>query len=256
MNMIGKIKENPVVTIAIVCSIIIPMTVGITSWFYNKKIKKLEAIVKKYNIAYGTKISQSLPKTRAIPSPRSTSKTTEIPKVTKPPKLKPVTSVHPSVRLRGISTELSNDDVKAMLKKHNFFDRDWNKSGNFKNDFKDNGTVIDRKTGLMWQQSGSDNYMEYKDANDYIRKLNRQGLGGYNDWRLPTIEELVSLLEREKVNGRYIDPVFDKNQRWCWSSDTVKLSPGLAWNVNFNVGKVNLNYLVNVSYVRLVRAGQ
>ncbi len=57
-----------------------------------------------------------------------------------------------------------------MLKKHNFYDSDWNKSGDFKNDFKDNGngTVSDRKTGLMWQQSGSDNYMKYKDISDVL----------------------------------------------------------------------------------------
>ena len=185
-------------------------------------------------------------------------KTAVIPKVTK---AEPVTSIKPSVRLRKRPETLSKGDVKAMLKKHNFFDKDWNATGDFKNDFKDNGngTVTDRKTGLMWQQSGSDNYMLYKDIDDYVRQLNKKGLGGYKDWRLPTIEELASLLERKKVNDRYIDPLFDKKQDWCWSADKYKGSSGLAglaWVVYFNLGFV---YRLNRSlspYVRVVRAGQ
>ncbi len=145
-----------------------------------------------------------------------------------------------------------------MLKKHNFFDSDWNKSGYFKNDFQDNGngTVTDRKTGLMWQQSGSDSSMRYKDTDDYIRRLNRKGLGGFNDWRLPTLEELASLLEWQKINGRYIDPVFDKQQRWCWSADKYEGSSGLAWDVSFDGGDVYRGNSDGNDSVRVVRAGQ
>lgn len=152
-----------------------------------------------------------------------------------------------------------------MLKKHNFFDKDWNKSGDFKNDFKDNGngTITDRKTGLMWQQSGTDGDMKYKDTDDYVRRLNRKKLGGYNDWRLPTLEELASLFERQKMNdGLYIDPVFDKKQRFCWSSDTVKGSSGLALGLDFRDGGriPDPGYLDGKGHdggcVRVVRAGQ
>ncbi|MDM8541972.1 DUF1566 domain-containing protein [Desulfococcaceae bacterium HSG9] len=168
----------------------------------------------------------------------------------------PEPTPEPVVRLRSRPKALSDDDVEAMLKKHNFYDRDWNKSGDFKNDFQDNnnGTVTDRKTGLMWQQSGSDNLMQYKDTDDYVRRLNNKGLAGYNDWRLATIEELASLLERQEINGRYIDPVFDKKQWKCWSADKYG-SSGLAWFVNFYYGTV-YNYLGHFFYVRLVRAGQ
>ncbi|MCP4112858.1 MAG: TIR domain-containing protein [Desulfobacteraceae bacterium] len=64
-------------------------------------------------------------------------------------------------KLRSEPITLSDDDVKTMLKKHNFFDSDWNKSESFKNDLKDNGngTITDSVTGLMWQKSGSDNYI-------------------------------------------------------------------------------------------------
>jgi serine/threonine protein kinase len=107
-----------------------------------------------------------------------------------------------------------------------------------KNRFQDNedGTISDFATGLMWQQSGSDDYMEFSQAQTYIRSLNQSRFTGHSDWRLPTIPELISLLEPEKNNkNRYIDPLFDNKQLWCWSSDRIEGSSGAAWGVYFSV---------------------
>ncbi len=162
------------------------------------------------------------------------------------------------VKLRDKPATLSKADVDAMMKKYHFVTANWYDWWKFNNDFKDNGngTVTDHKTGLTWQQSGSDASMQYKDIDDYIRKLNRKGLGGYNDWGMPTLEELASLLERQKMNGRYIDPIFDNNQRWCWSADKYKGSAWSAWFVGFNYGYVDYSVFDDDFYVRLVRAGQ
>lgn len=59
--------------------------------------------------------------------------------------------------------------------------------------FQDNedGTVSDLNTGLMWQQTPDFERHNYYDAFDYVDGLE---IGGYTDWRLPTIKELYSLL--------------------------------------------------------------
>jgi hypothetical protein len=53
------------------------------------------------------------------------------------------------------------------------------------------GTVTDSVTGLMWQQDPG----AKKTFMDAITGAKTQALGGYNDWRLPTIKELYSLIE-------------------------------------------------------------
>ncbi len=117
----------------------------------------------------------------------------------------------------------------------------------------DNKVVIDKATGLTWQQSGSKEYMKYYEVRMYIAKLNSDKYAGYNDWRLPTLEEAITLLEQEvKRNGLYIDPVFDKKQQYIWTSD--KNSASRAWVVGFDFGFC-YNYDIGYGngYVRAVR---
>lgn len=114
-----------------------------------------------------------------------------------------------------------------------------------------NRVVIDHATGLMWHPSGSDEYMKRKEIKRWIRCFNRKGYAGYHDWRVPTLEEAVSLLESSEQNGGlYVDTVFDIKQRWIWTGDSY--SSGGVWRVYFDDGYVDWG---NVSYlfVRPVR---
>ncbi len=118
--------------------------------------------------------------------------------------------------------------------------------------------VVDHVTGLMWQQSGSENRMRHQAAQQYIRQLNQQRFSGYADWRLPTIPELMSLLEPTRKHGDlYIDPLFDAIQWWCWSADLQikgESSSESAWLVSFHRGHVYWHYFTHSGYVRAVRS--
>jgi hypothetical protein len=116
--------------------------------------------------------------------------------------------------------------------------------------------VVDNATGLMWHQSGARNLMSLQKAKKWVRSLNSRGYAGYDDWRLPTLEEAASLLESSEKNGRYIDPVFSKMQEWIWTGDKLEDEDGseAAWRVYFSYGSVNWDGIINRSDVRPVRS--
>ncbi len=66
-----------------------------------------------------------------------------------------------------------------------------------KNDYVDNGdkTITDKATGLMWSQADSGEGMEWEEALAYAESST---LAGHNDWRLPNIKELQSIVDYTK----------------------------------------------------------
>ncbi|MDZ7261916.1 MAG: DUF1566 domain-containing protein [candidate division KSB1 bacterium] len=171
--------------------------------------------------------------------------------------------VHPTVTFRSWPMSLSEEEVKTMLKKHDFFDSDWNKNGRgFNNQFKahtvkGDQVVRDQASDLMWQQGGSSKPMKFEEAQNWVKDLNRKDFAVYHDWRLPTLEEAMSLMEPEEKGGLYIDPVFDNKQSWIWTSDLVP-DESWAWVVVFSFGNCGCSDLDNGDggYVRAVRSGQ
>lgn len=114
--------------------------------------------------------------------------------------------------------------------------------------------VVDRETGLMWQQAASPEHMLYNLATQWINNLNKRGFAGYNDWRLPTLDEAMTLMEHAPNSaGLYIDPIFNSKQRaWMWTADRGETDS--AWYVNFNYGYSRLNRIKSSSnQVRAVR---
>jgi len=215
----------------------------------EKNIDQLTKEIAKYEkqIAALEKELQELTQTLDAPSPKATTKTAT-------PTTKP--------RFRSQPTELSEDDVKKMLKAHDFFDSSKNEKGRgFDNQFelmtlKGEKVIFDQASGLMWQQGGSSESMTYKKAKEYISQLKRDRFAGFDDWRLPTLEEAMSLMEPEKMNGDlYIDPKFDKTQRWIWTADLFK-GESWAWCVFFSLGLCDDSRFYGSPYVRALRSGQ
>lgn len=185
-------------------------------------------------------------------------KSVAILKPNRKPKLQPPISETDSiVTLRSEPTTVSEDDFRnafGLAERRRPLEY-------IANHYEDRGEVVmDHTTGLMWQKSGSENYLSYKRAQKYIKQLNTAKFAGFDDWRLPTIPELMSLLEPEKQsNGFFINTVFDmpKKYPWYWSADMRTKGdglPGSAWYVNFPDGHVSWNHLGNDGYARAVRS--
>ena len=77
----------------------------------------------------------------------------------------------------------------------------------------------------MWMRAGSDNYLKWEEVQKWVTNLNRLGYAGYQDWRLPAVDEAASLMKSYKLGKLYIDPAFSDEQ-WCiWTGNKSKLSP-------------------------------
>jgi uncharacterized caspase-like protein len=59
-----------------------------------------------------------------------------------------------------------------------------------------NGTVLDTQTNLMWAAKDNGSDIDWSNAKNYCE--NYRG-GGYNDWRMPTIDELTRLYDNTKT---------------------------------------------------------
>jgi serine/threonine protein kinase len=97
--------------------------------------------------------------------------------------------------------------------------------------------VQDKATGLIWQQSGSAFPLTWSQARAYVANLNEQQFSGRSGWRMPTIEELRTLL-RPPSRGEdlCLAPVFDPTQRRLWSCD--RRSYTAAYYVDCEMGFV------------------
>lgn len=112
-------------------------------------------------------------------------------------------------------------------------------------------TVEDRTTGLIWQKTGSGYPRTWQEAHLYVHRLNEHAHGGVKNWRLPTIDELVTLLTPSHQSADLcIEPIFGKTQRWIWSID--RRSYVSAYYVDMELGFVGWQDFSAPYYVRPV----
>ena len=160
--------------------------------------------------------------------------------------------------------------------------------------FTDNGTTVtDNLTGLVWEKKTNldsiQNFADPHDADnlylwcsdstfegvcdndaadgtaftDFLRSLNSGGcFAGQCDWRLPTKDELQTILADPYTPGAActtpscIDAIFGPTQSLrYWSATPSVFFPDVAWNVVFAGGDVRSNLETVLAYVRAVRGG-
>ncbi len=167
-----------------------------------------------------------------------------------PPPIQPEAGIRPPIRLRSEPLMVATDEFRDVFT----LDNNRQPREYIRNDFEEQGAVVvDQVTGLIWQKSGSDDPLTYEHARAYIQQLHDERFADHDAWRLPTIEELMSLLEPERqTNGLYIKPIFDRRQPGCWSADSR--SSESVWRIRFGYCDVHWHSLATYDYVRGVRS--
>lgn len=88
--------------------------------------------------------------------------------------------------------------------------------------------VRDRRTALLWQRGGTPYPVTLAGARAYAQRLNSQSHCGRTGWRLPTAEELATLLIPEPDLRRLcVGACFEPMQRRLWSADRKSFTS--AW---------------------------
>jgi len=144
-------------------------------------------------------------------------------------------------------------------------DSDYNPSA-IQPSYKDNGnnTITDNVTGLMWKKcsEGQNNDASCSGTaqtytwNQALQQCNLIPLG-YNDWRVPDIKELMSIMDYGKAIPPMINLIFPNTQTTIdyWSS-TYDTSSNNVWCLTFNKGIVEGCYFSSNSYLRCIRGGR
>ena len=134
---------------------------------------------------------------------------------------------------------LDDDQMHQLILGWNFFDAAINPQGKFDNFLADGGdglTVIDERTGLVWQRCGLD-LCSKRTMKRTIEQLNIEGFAGAHDWRVPTLAEAMSLMEPcPNEKGMYLHSCFSTEQPFVFV-DARRIPTGY-WFVDYRQGKV------------------
>lgn len=115
--------------------------------------------------------------------------------------------------------------------------------------------VLDKETGLVWASNANlaGELKTWEQAIFFCRNL---GIGNRKGWRLPTVEELASLVDPTQTGMSLpIDHPFSNVQFSYWSSTTYTPDSDYAWHVSMNFGFVGYSRKTGYFYVWPVRGG-
>ncbi len=162
------------------------------------------------------------------------------------------------LRTGQIMSYIAGDDGtyrKGFTKGYTNADGSWNGATRFT----DNGdnTVTDNITGLMWTKNAN----QGPGATRWTNAMNGADtclVGGYSDWRLPNVRELLSIIDYKNQlpalpTGH---PFINVQNNWYWTSTTYKPDTAYAGVVSLLNGIVNFDDKGINFYVWYCRAGQ
>lgn len=142
-----------------------------------------------------------------------------------------------------------SDPADNMNQPNRFANTD--QHGNYNSDL-----VYDSATGLVWEKQGD----TQANWNSAILGCKNLSLGGFNDWRLPDITELISIMDLTDFTAPMI---YEGSGGFSatvsndyWSSTTLPNNATYAYYASFSYGNSSYYSKTNNSYVRCVRQRQ
>lgn len=116
--------------------------------------------------------------------------------------------------------------------------------------------VLDKETGLVWERSPDNGYGPWTYA---VRVCHAVEIGGRWGWRLPTIEELTSLIDSSQPEPHLPEgsPFYgvQLDGQGYWTQTTDSETDTLAWFVPFEIGAPNVQSKLSYDLVWCVRGG-
>jgi len=158
--------------------------------------------------------------------------------------------------LSNLSSKTTNYYVRCVAAGPSFMTAPFTDNGD--------GTVTDSRTNLRWQKcsnglsgascsSGTATEVSWVNAIADCESLNLGSFGNSTAWRLPSKNELVSIVDRSRVSPTIDIAAFPATvSAYYWSSSTYASNVNYAWFVNFNAGNSYRLDKTDLYYVRCV----
>ncbi len=113
-----------------------------------------------------------------------------------------------------------------------------------------NGTVLDTKTQLTWEQIPSPDAFTWDEAQTHCKNIALDGSG----WRAPSMKELQTIVDESQITPCIDTTAFTDalaNQYWT-SSPRLNIASH-AWLIRFDIGDTNSDDVLSIHRVRCVR---
>jgi hypothetical protein len=142
----------------------------------------------------------------------------------------PIPTIAPPSPTNITTTPTRRVKKSGQTESYEQFDDGYYQMGDNHKYYKKDDIVVDEVTGLEWQDDRDVGVIDktWQEAKDYCLGLS---LGGYEDWRLPTVEELDTIL----MYGGYdsLNKVFNPAYNFYWSATSKPTTTKEAWGIDF-----------------------
>lgn len=110
---------------------------------------------------------------------------------------------------------------------------------------------IDKTTGYTWIDNNQTRILK-KDWVDALKYCEELYANGYEDWYLPTKEQLQTIVDRSK-NPAIKDGFKNVEPKGYWTNEKIDIKDGYVWAIYFNHGGEVWELKTDTNYVRCLR---